>query len=127
MTHRQCSGHSVGRVSLCSDRSTIVPPSISLFKSFFLGGFECSTHRLASGKRLDLITATRHDCHVAADYARLRARGISTVREGIRWHLIERAPYRYDFDSVLPMLRAARAAGIQVVWDLCHFGWPDDL
>ena len=25
------------------------------------------------------------------------------------------------------MLEAARAAGVQVVWDLCHYGWPDDL
>lgn len=127
MTHRQCSGHPVCRVAVCSDRSTAVPLSVSFFNSFFLGGFECSTHRLASGKRLDLIAATGHDRHAAADYARLRAHGISTVREGIRWHLIERAPYRYDFGSVLPMLRAARDAGIQVMWDLCHFGWPDDL
>jgi hypothetical protein len=33
----------------------------SQFRSFFLGGFECSTHRLRSGKRLDLIRSTRHD------------------------------------------------------------------
>ena len=25
------------------------------------------------------------------------------------------------------MLRAATAAGVQVVWDLCHYGWPDDI
>jgi beta-glucosidase/6-phospho-beta-glucosidase/beta-galactosidase len=112
---------------LSPDRSTAVPLSVPLFNSFFLGGFECSTHRLASGKRLDLITATGHDRHATADYARVQAHGISTVREGIRWHLIERKPYRYDFSSVLPMLRAARDAGIQVMWDLCHFGWPDDL
>jgi hypothetical protein len=23
------------------------------------------------------------------------------------------------------MLRAAEAAGTQVAWDLCHYGWPD--
>ncbi len=32
-----------------------------LFRSFFLGGFECSTQRRADGRRLDLIAATRHD------------------------------------------------------------------
>jgi len=31
------------------------------FQSFFLGGFECSTHRLRNGKRLDLVRATKHD------------------------------------------------------------------
>jgi hypothetical protein len=25
------------------------------------------------------------------------------------------------------MLRAARETGTQVIWDLCHYGWPDDL
>ena len=25
------------------------------------------------------------------------------------------------------MLRAAQETGIQVVWDLCHYGLPDDL
>ncbi|MEJ7713766.1 MAG: hypothetical protein WKF84_28945 [Pyrinomonadaceae bacterium] len=25
------------------------------------------------------------------------------------------------------MLRAAREEGMQVVWDLCHYGWPEDL
>jgi beta-glucosidase/6-phospho-beta-glucosidase/beta-galactosidase len=128
MAHSTWGGHSPRRRSVFSpDRPTAVSFSVPLFRSFFLGGFECSTHRLASGKRLDLVAATGHDRHAAADYARLRARGILTVREGIRWHLIERAPYRYEFESVLPMVRAARDAGMQVMWDLCHFGWPDDL
>ena len=25
------------------------------------------------------------------------------------------------------MLEAARDEGVQVIWDLCHYGWPDDL
>ena len=52
---------------------------------------------------------------------------METVRDGARWHLIERSPGRYDFSSLLPMVRAAREAGVQVVWDLCHYGWPDGL
>ena len=98
-----------------------------LFRSFFLGGFECSTHRRPCGRRLDLIAATGHDRHAAADYARLKAHGIHTVREGLRWHLIETTPGRHDFASVLPTLRAARDAGMQVIWDLFHYGWPEDL
>jgi hypothetical protein len=49
------------------------------------------------------------------------------MRDGLRWHLIETAPGRYDWSSALPMLRAARASGVQVIWDLCHYGWPHDL
>jgi beta-glucosidase/6-phospho-beta-glucosidase/beta-galactosidase len=101
--------------------------STSLFASFFQAGFECSTHVLRDGKRLDLIAATGHDQHAAADYRRLREVGIRTAREGVRWHLAEPAPGQYDFSSALPMIRAARDAGVQVVWDLCHYGWPADL
>lgn len=98
-----------------------------LFQSFFMGGFECSSHRARSRLRLDMLAATQHDRYAAADYARLRARGIRTVREGLRWHLVEPAPGRYDFSSALPILRAARDTGVQVIWDLCHYGWPDDI
>ncbi|HET9531765.1 MAG TPA: beta-glucosidase, partial [Blastocatellia bacterium] len=98
-----------------------------LFQSFFLGGFECSTHRTRSGKRLDLIAATGHDTHARADYACLKEYGIRTVRDGIRWHLIEKSAGRYDFSSALPLIKAARETGTQVIWDLCHYGWPDDL
>ncbi len=97
------------------------------FRSFFLGGFECSTHRLRSGKRLDLLAATRHTDFVEADYRRLQQQGICSARSGIRWHLIETSPYQYDFSSVLPMIQAAERTGMQVIWDLCHYGWPDNL
>jgi beta-glucosidase/6-phospho-beta-glucosidase/beta-galactosidase len=98
-----------------------------LFESFFLGGFECSTHRLATGKRLDEIAATRHDRFARQDYLRLQQIGIRTAREGLRWHLIEATPGRYDFSSFLPMLRAARETRTQTIWDLFHYGWPDWL
>lgn len=106
------------------------PPALqpsSVFQSFFLGGFECSTHRRRDGRRLDLVASTRHEDHAAADYAALAASGIRSVRDGLRWHLIEPTPGRYDWSSFLPMLRAARQTGTQVIWDLCHWGWPDDL
>ncbi|HYG64718.1 MAG TPA: beta-glucosidase [Thermoanaerobaculia bacterium] len=98
-----------------------------LTKSFWIGGFECACHRRRDGRRLDLIEATGHDRWLAADYERLRRLGMTTAREGVRWHLIEPSPGRYDFSSLLPMVRTARDLGIQVIWDLCHYGWPDDL
>ena len=98
-----------------------------LFRSFFMGGFEGSSHRLTGGRQLDLIAATRHDEHAYIDYRMLRDLGIATVRDALRWHLIEAEPGSYDWSSVLPMLHGARRAGVQVIWDLCHYGIPHDL
>lgn len=98
-----------------------------LFDSFFLAGFECSTHRERDGRRVDVIAATRHDELAERDYAAVGGFGIRTVRDGIRWHLVERRQGHYDFDSALRMIRAAQRAGMQVIWDLFHYGWPDDL
>lgn len=98
-----------------------------LFKSFFMGGFECSTHRLPTGKRLDLVSSTRHDTFVASDYRLMQSHGIHSVRDGLRWHLIETSPGKYDFSGVRPMFAAARDTDMQVIWDLWHYGWPDDI
>jgi hypothetical protein len=98
-----------------------------LFRSFVIGGFECSTHRRRDGKRLDLIQSTRHDELALSDYRLLQRHGIATARDGLRWHLIERTPGRYDFASATGMLDAARQADMQVIWDLWHYGWPDDI
>jgi len=80
-----------------------------------------------SGVRLDLIESTRHDEFAFQDYARLQETGIRTARDGVRWHLIEKTASRYDFSSLVPMLRAARETKTQVIWDLLHYGWPDGL
>ena len=101
--------------------------AVNPFKSFFMGGFECSSHRHDGGPRLDVVAATKHDEMAASDYRQLRNHGIQTVRDGLRWHLIDKGPLGYDWSSFLPMLRAANETGTQVIWDLCHYGWPDDL
>lgn len=98
-----------------------------MFSSFIQAGFECSSHKLRSGRRLDLIASTLHDRFIRQDYQRLKSLGIRTAREGLRWHLIEATPGNYDFSSLLPMLRASQEEGIQVIWDIFHFGWPDHL
>ncbi len=91
-----------------------------------MAGYESSCHINRLGHRLDMISLTQHDLQVRQDYALLRRLGISTARDAVRWHLIDRAGH-YDFCSFLPMLDAAGEFGIQVIWDLCHYGWPDDL
>ena len=103
-------------------------PTMSSFSpSFFMGGFECSTHRRNDGKRLDLIASTRHDLLAEQDYEALAAHGIRGARDGARWHLIERVPGHYDWSPVLPLIRAAKKAGVRVAWDVCHYGHPDHV
>jgi beta-glucosidase/6-phospho-beta-glucosidase/beta-galactosidase len=97
------------------------------FRSFWMGGFECADHLNASGNRVDLIHETKHIERLDTDYSNLLAFGISTVREGIRWSKVEIRPYIYDFTSVGVMIDAGAKHNIQQVWDICHFGFPDDL
>ncbi len=99
----------------------------SLFEGVFLGGFECSCHRLEDGRRLDLSAATRHDELAEADYARLRRVGMTAARDGVSWVKSERRAGTYDFGDAAPILRAAERHGVRVIWDLMHFGWPDDV
>ena len=92
-----------------------------------MGGFECSMHRRPSGRRVDVIDATRHDHFAAPDYARLAAAGLLTARDGLRWPLIERVPGTYDFASAASQLEGSRVAGVEVIWDLLHYGVPDHV
>ena len=97
----------------------------SPFASFFQAGFECSSHRRRDGVRLDLIRATSHDKHVASDYGQCAELGLRTLRDGLRWHLIEKSPGKYDWSSWMPALEAAERLDLQIIWDLFHYGSPD--
>jgi beta-glucosidase/6-phospho-beta-glucosidase/beta-galactosidase len=99
----------------------------SLLPSFFLAGFECASHRRQDGVRLDLLLSTVHLRLARQDYDRACAHGLRAARDGVRWHVVEAQPGVYQWDSWLPMIRAAHSAGIKVIWDLCHYGWPDHL
>ena len=103
------------------------PFTESPFKSFWMAGYECSDKLNAFGNRVDFLNITKHLDLIYEDYALLKDFNISTVREGIRWSFVEREPYKYDFSTVAEMIKAAKHYGIQQVWDLCHFGFPDDL
>src|SRR6266446_5507324 len=81
----------------------VAPPS--LFQSFWMGGFESSYHINRHGLRVDMQAVTQHD---------------------IRGRLVDRGG-SYDFSSFAPMLEAARGEGAQIIWDLCHYGWPEDV
>ncbi len=99
----------------------------SSFQSFWMAGFECSDQLNHFGNRVDLLTVTGHIEHVASDYALIKGMDLRTVREGIRWSQIEKQPYVYDFSTVAKMIEAGKLMGIQQIWDICHFGYPDDL
>lgn len=95
-----------------------------MFNSFFLGGFECATGFNREGEWIDLVAATWHDEHAGDDFRRLREVGILGVRDAIRWPLVDQGGGRYDFASVQPLVQASREHGIDVIWDLFHYGYP---
>lgn len=92
-----------------------------------MAGYECSDQLNHHGDRVDLLKETGHADFISRDYALLEPFDIATVREGIRWSQVEQKPYQYDFSTVAAMIDAARMHGIQQIWDICHFGYPDDL
>ncbi|MCI1188690.1 amine oxidase [Hymenobacter sp. DH14] len=102
-------------------------PETSPFKSFWWGGYECTDQLNAFGNRVDFLPLTGHLQLIDEDYAAQKPFNIGTVREGIRWAMIEKTPYHYDFSTVQLMLDAGQRHGVQQIWDLCHFGYPDDL
>jgi len=56
----------------------------------------------------------------------LRELGIAVAREGIPWPLVDKGG-PYDFSPIDPMIEAMRQTQILPIWDLCHYGYPDDL
>ena len=97
------------------------------FKSFWMAGFECTDKLNVFGKRVDFLNTTGHLQMLAEDYDNLKVFKIKTIREGIRWSQVEKKPYEYDWSTVAFMMQCASQNQIQQVWDICHFGFPDDL
>ena len=97
-----------------------------IFPTFFISGFECSTFLWKDKQRRNLIEETQHDRHAQEDYNILRSLGIDVAREGIPWPLVDRDGC-YDFSRIDPMIEAMQQTQIIPIWDLCHYGYPDDL
>lgn len=97
------------------------------FSSFWMAGFECTDKLNKFGQRVDFLNETGHLQLLDQDYQRLKPFNITTVREGIRWSQVETRPYHYNWDTVKIMLESGKANDIQQIWDICHFGFPDDL
>lgn len=97
------------------------------FNSFLMGGFECADQQNAFGRRVDLYKTSGHERYLEEDYDKLNDIGIKTIREGIRWSVVEMRPYEYDWSEVDRIIDVSQSRNIQVIWDICHFGFPDDL
>lgn len=52
---------------------------------------------------------------------------MTACRDGVSWVTTERRAGTYDFSRAIPMVRAAAHSSVEVIWDLMHFGWPDDV
>jgi len=97
----------------------------SVFPTFFISGFECSTFVWKEVGRRDLVAETKHREHAADDYRMLAELGIGVAREAVPWPLVARGA-GYDFGLVEPLIEGMNAAGVAPIWDLCHYGYPDD-
>ena len=97
-----------------------------IFPTFFISGFECSTFLWKDQKRRNLIQETQHDRFAFKDYELLRNLGIAVSREAIPWPLVDKNGV-YDFSMIDPMIDAMNHHKILPIWDLCHYGYPDDL
>ncbi len=97
-----------------------------LFDSFFLAGFESACHINKAGLRLDMLALTQHNIQASTDYELLRSFNIRTVRDGTCWPLIENRG-SFDFSTLVPLLEAAREQDMQIIWNVFHYGSPDDV
>lgn len=97
-----------------------------MFKSFFLAGFECATGYNLHREWIDQIECTQHDQQADEDYRRLQEVGLLAVREGIRWPRVD-VGGKYDFNTVFPFLEAGWKHGIEIIWDLFHYGYPKEI
>ena len=91
-----------------------------------MGGFEACFARSEHGQRHNMLRTTKHDVQCRSDYRLLKEIGITTVRESLSWHQIDRGNGQYDFTFFEEIMQIAREEGLQVIWGLNHFDLPDD-
>ena len=99
-----------------------------LFRSFWMGGFEgaCHINRSQHAARPHRGYTTR-SCRSAADYRLVKSAGLA---DRARWRPLATARHAAadttsHRSSRCCVRRSPRT--VQVIWTLCHYGWPDDL
>jgi hypothetical protein len=96
------------------------------FRSFFMAGFECATGLNVDRNWIDQIEATQHDRFLRQDYGLLSDIGIHTIREGVRWPLVD-IKGTLNLAEVERVIKAANREGAELILDLFHYGYPQDV
>lgn len=76
---------------------------------------------------MNVLESSRHNEFAVQDFLRIKAYGMETVRTAVCWPFIEEVRGRHNFTSAAKLLDAAQIAGVQLVFDILHFGWPDHV
>jgi beta-glucosidase/6-phospho-beta-glucosidase/beta-galactosidase len=97
------------------------------FKSFFWAGYECTAAKAENRQRLNLLQASRHDVYCREDYKLIKELNCYTVREGLNWSRIDKGSNQYDFSLFEHIMQIGKEEGIEQIWDLNHFDYPDYL
>lgn len=97
------------------------------FNTFFMAGYECTYAKIEGNKRLDILLETKHEEYIHKDYDLIKDIGITTVREGLAWSQIDKGNNVYDFSRFELIMQTAKEEGIQQIWDLNHFDYPEYL
>jgi len=87
----------------------------------WMTGFECSAFPTTGADELE---ETQHYRWWASDLVRLRETGITMIRYGIPWHLVNPQPHRYDWSWADQALDLMQTLGITPIVDLFHYGNP---
>ncbi len=74
-----------------------------------------------------MLKESRHDIYCREDYQLLQNLEIKTVREGLAWSQIDQGNNIYDFSRFENIMKIGQEEGIQQIWDLNHFDYPDYL
>ncbi|MET1114575.1 MAG: amine oxidase, partial [Comamonas sp.] len=96
------------------------------FHGFWMGGFEGADHRNGHGHPLDPNHRNGHRARLEEDYAALARLDIRVVRESIGWRLFDEGG-AWSIPALREHARLAARHGIQVIWSLMHYGWPERL
>ena len=87
----------------------------------WMTGFECSAFPQLGTDELD---QTQHYRWWASDLVRLRDIGITCIRYGIPWHVVNPKPHQYDWSWTDQALDLLETLGITPMVDLFHYGTP---
>jgi beta-glucosidase len=73
---------------------------------------------------VDELGWTCHRARVREDLALAREAGADALRYGVTWPEVETAPGTYDWRAIDEVVDICDELGLELIWDLVHFGVP---